>query len=213
MSQRSYRQICGVAQALDLVGERWTLLVLRELLLGPKRFGALREALPGLGPNLLSARLQALTDAGIVERVELPPPARVPAYALTPRGEALRPVVEALAVWGFELLAPARQLEQGWPARASWYAFTLAAAAAQRGTLRDEPRLVVNFDIDGDKFVIRTDGKRAHVRHGAAEHADAELHCDLTNFDALIHGQRTADDPAVAALLQDLSPARQPTSA
>src|SRR6478752_477301 len=104
MSRRSYSQVCGVARALDLLGERWTLLIVRELLLGPKRFGALEEALPGIGPNLLSARLASLSEAGLIERVELPPPASVSAYALTERGEGLREPVEAMAVWGFGLV-------------------------------------------------------------------------------------------------------------
>ncbi len=72
---RNYGQVCGVARSLDLLGERWTLLVIRELLLGPKRFGALEDALPGIGPNLLSARLSTLIDEGLVERSMLGPPA------------------------------------------------------------------------------------------------------------------------------------------
>ena len=83
MSKRTYGQVCGVARTLDVLGERWTLLIVRELLLGPKRFGALEAALPGIGPNLLSARLAALAEAEIVERAELPAPASVSAYALT----------------------------------------------------------------------------------------------------------------------------------
>ena len=122
MSRRTYGQVCGVARTLDVLGERWTLLIVRELLLGPKRFGALEAALPGIGPNLLSARLAALAEAGIVERAELPAPASVSAYALTQRGEGLREVVEAMAVWGFDLIEPERQIAAGiWPAARCWH--------------------------------------------------------------------------------------------
>jgi DNA-binding HxlR family transcriptional regulator len=118
MATRSYNQICGLAQSLDLLGERWTLLIVRELLLGPKRFGALRDALPGINANLLSARLRSLTEAGIVEAVELPPPAEgVSAYALTERGEGLREPLMGLALWGMDLLEPAEQNRQGWASR------------------------------------------------------------------------------------------------
>ena len=84
MTQRSYKQICGLAQGLDLIGERWTLLIIRELLLGPKRFGTLKDALPGISANLLSARLHSLADAGVVRSVSLPAPSSgISAYELT----------------------------------------------------------------------------------------------------------------------------------
>ena len=139
MSARSYGQVCGVARSLDLLGERWTMLVIRELLLGPKRFGALAGALPGIGPNLLSARLATLREAGLVERVDLPPPAAVSAYALTERGEGLREPVESLAIWGLDLLEPDRQLADGDLARGSWLASSLAAQSP-RGAARSSAR-------------------------------------------------------------------------
>lgn len=202
MSTRSYRQTCGVACALDLLGERWTLLVVRELLLGPKRFGALAAALPGMSSNLLSARLQALAGAGLAEQVRLPPPADNVAYALTERGEDLRPAVEALARWGFVLLEPEAQHDEGWLGRGSWLAFTLAAA------VDDEPeeRLTADFDVDGDRFTIRLDDGRARVRHGVSDAPDGSLTCTLPGFFVLACGLERSDDPALDRLFGVLAP-------
>ena len=154
MSHRSYKQVCGLAQGLDLIGERWTLLVIRELLFGPKRFGALKDALPGISANLLSARLRSLTDAGLIESISLPAPADgISAYALTERGEGLREPVASLSLWGMELLEPENQLEAGYVARASLYAGTRMAAAQREGALDGLPHLVLDCEIDGEQFL------------------------------------------------------------
>jgi DNA-binding HxlR family transcriptional regulator len=97
---RTYGDRCGVARALDLVGERWALLVVRELLLGPKRFTDLRAGLPHVGPDILAQRLRELEDAGLVRRRTLAPPAASKVYELTERGGELEPVVLALGRWG-----------------------------------------------------------------------------------------------------------------
>src|SRR3954453_16256912 len=97
---RTYDDACGIARALDVVGERWALLVVRELVLGPKRFGQLHRGLPGMSPNVLSQRLRELEDAGVVEKHELDPPASVVVYGLTDRGRELEPVLHALGRWG-----------------------------------------------------------------------------------------------------------------
>src|SRR5918911_5133129 len=90
---RSYRQHCAVARGLDLVGERWTLLIVRDLLLGPKRYTDLLEGLPGIGTNLLALRLREMEQAALVERAVLPPPAGSSVYQLTEAGRALEPVM------------------------------------------------------------------------------------------------------------------------
>jgi DNA-binding HxlR family transcriptional regulator len=97
--QRGYRQACGIARGLDIVGERWSLLVVRELLLGPKRFTDLQQALPAASPNALSDRLRELTDAGVTHRRQLPPPGNVRVYELTEWGRGLEPIVVALGAW------------------------------------------------------------------------------------------------------------------
>ena len=103
---RSYGHHCSIARALDLVGERWTLLVVRELLLqGPCRFTDLRNGLPGIASNLLSGRLKDLEEAGLISREEAPPPIATTLYALTPNGRALEPVLESLGIWGMQFMA------------------------------------------------------------------------------------------------------------
>jgi len=100
VERRTYGDSCGIARGLDLVGDRWALLVIRELLLGPKRFTDLRAGLPNLGPDVLSQRLRDLETAGIVRRRKLPPPAGSRVYELTEWGTGLEPVLVALGRWG-----------------------------------------------------------------------------------------------------------------
>jgi DNA-binding HxlR family transcriptional regulator len=98
--KRSYHDGCGLAHALDLIGERWALLVVRELLLGPKRFTDLRDGLPGASPNVLSLRLRELAGIGVLRRRRLYPPMSASVYELTPRGLELEPVLRELGIWG-----------------------------------------------------------------------------------------------------------------
>src|ERR687885_2177716 len=99
-SMRTYRDGCAAAHAFDLVGERWALLVVRELLLGPKRFTDLRAGLPNASPNVLAQRLRGLEAVGVVRRRKLPPPAASRIYELTAWGRDLEPVIIALGKWG-----------------------------------------------------------------------------------------------------------------
>lgn len=103
-TRRSYTQFCPAARALDLIGERWTLLIVRDLLTGPRRWSDLRGSLPRLGSNLLAERLRALEEAGLVARRELPPPAARTLYELTDRGRELDAVVLSLARFGLPYL-------------------------------------------------------------------------------------------------------------
>jgi DNA-binding HxlR family transcriptional regulator len=100
MSKRSYHQFCPLAYSLDVVGERWTLLIVRELLFGPRRYTDLINGLPGIGTNLLARRLKDLEQAGVISQRALPPPASSTVYELTARGRGLQPVIAALADWG-----------------------------------------------------------------------------------------------------------------
>jgi DNA-binding HxlR family transcriptional regulator len=115
--RRSYEQHCGLARALDLVGERWTLLIVRDLLLGPRRYGDLLGSLDGITTNLLAKRLQEMAKLGLLEKRRLPPPASSDVYALTEAGRALEPAVMELARWGGRLLEHPRQSDKrdiGW---------------------------------------------------------------------------------------------------
>jgi DNA-binding HxlR family transcriptional regulator len=102
--RRSYEQFCPLARALDVLGERWTLLLVRELLAGPQRFSDLRAHLPGIGPALLTQRLRDLEAAGLVQRAELPPPAARTVYELTERGRSLEAVIYEFARFGLPYL-------------------------------------------------------------------------------------------------------------
>lgn len=184
MAVRTYRQHCGLAAALDLLGERWTMLVLRELSLGPKRFRDLDERLPGIGTNLLTARLRALEDAGVVHRTELPLPAGVRVYALTERGRRLEPILDELAVWGFDLLpdTPGDAV-----ARGSWIALSMRAAAG--GGPRPVADGVLALVVADEPFVLAVRGGHLHVRHGTPDApADAHAETDVPTFYELAAG-------------------------
>jgi DNA-binding HxlR family transcriptional regulator len=98
--RRNYRQFCGLARALDRIGERWTLLIVRNLLLGPKRYSDLIEELPGITTNLLASRLREMESTGLVVKRKAPPPVRAVVYELGPAGRALEPAIMELARWG-----------------------------------------------------------------------------------------------------------------
>jgi DNA-binding HxlR family transcriptional regulator/putative sterol carrier protein len=112
-TKRSYGDACRFAYALDLVGERWALLIVRELLLGPKRFTDLRHGLPNASPNILSERLRELEQGAIVHRRKLPPPAAVQVYELTEWGKELEPIVTQLGAWGARSPVPPEHREIG----------------------------------------------------------------------------------------------------
>jgi DNA-binding HxlR family transcriptional regulator len=147
MSARTYGQNCGVARALDVLGERWTLLVVRELFLRPRRYRDLLDALGGIGANLLAARLKALAAQGIVCRTTLAPPAGVAAYELTPEGEALEPVVSAMALRGYGPI-PREDNEDHF--RASWVASSMRAAMAAEGGAAPDGRYA--FEVEHERF-------------------------------------------------------------
>ncbi len=118
MPRRSYDQYCAVARALDAVGERWSLLIVRELLHGPRRYTDLHADLPGVSTDILASRLKQLEGEELVERRRLERPANATVYQLTPRGAELRPVVEALAHWGLDALGDPRPTDA---VRTHWF--------------------------------------------------------------------------------------------
>jgi len=193
MSRRSYAQYCGLAKALDVVGERWTLLVVRELMLGPQRFTELLDGLPGIGRNLLAARLRHLEAAGIVSRGRLPPPAASQVYELTADGRALGPALAALGRWGIERLGE-RRPEQTF--RPGWGMFPLSYMAdrdAARGV-----REVYEFRVGEDVFHLRVDDGTVEPRTGGADSPDLVVTMDAETLADLFSGTISADD-AIAA--------------
>lgn len=198
-SRRTYGQPCPVAAALDVVGERWTLLIVRDLMFGALRFSDLRDGLVGLAPNLLSERLKMLVAAGIVERVELPPPAARTVYALSPRGRELGPVVHGLARFGLDdwadpdsspppprlvrgallaMMEPHRLGAPGWTARVVLPDAEVGLAVAPRSSGRSGlDRLRLDERPLGDRVVDATIettlGTLLALRRSTVDHATA----------------------------------------
>ena len=163
--RKSYDQYCPVAHALDLVGERWSLLVVRELMRGPKRYTDLADHLPGIGTNILAARLRDLETYGIVTKRRLPPPAASRVYELTEYGRALETVLRELALWGARSLGPPAgdELFPGWLESAVG---TVLAPIAPSG--RFEFRV-------GDEIASLVDGE---ARAGSIEEPDVVVEGD-----------------------------------
>jgi len=186
-SKRSYGQFCGVSRALDVVGERWTLLVVRELIMGPRRYKDLADTLSGIGTNLLAARLRDLEAQGLIGRRKLPPPAGSTVYELTAFGRELEPIVFALGRWGRKLLAPelGDQIFNG-----RWLLFALKAnfIAAQARGVREIYELRI-----GDEATVHAEVRDGNleVREGPAEEPDLVVDAPLEVLLALTRGETT----------------------
>jgi DNA-binding HxlR family transcriptional regulator len=169
---RSYSQYCALARALDLVGDRWTMLILRELILrGPSRYTDLRDGLPGIATNLLADRLRALEQEGLVEREDAPPPVAATLFRLTPRGQELEEPLQALARWGVPLMAEGPAPRDAF--RGHWMTFPaeLFLRRAQAG----EVPVRVELRADGEALVVESQAGELHTRPAGGEQADAVL--------------------------------------
>lgn len=175
---RSYSQFCPAARALDVVGERWTLLIVRDLLLGPKRYTDLQNGLAGIGPNVLTERLRTLEEAGVVRRRRLPPPAASTVYELTEAGTALSPIVEQLFHWGLRFAgAPAR----GDALRASWW-LPAVRAAAEPGSISDEWDDAYEMRVGEEVLTVRVRDGAVETHEGPAQEPDLVLRTDPRTF-------------------------------
>src|SRR5918992_2048925 len=169
---RTYCDGCAAAHALDLVGERWALLVVRELLLGPKRFTDLRAGLPRVSPNVLAQRLRDLEEAEVVRRRRLPPPAASRVYELTEWGEELEPVVIALGRWGARSPSRPRDAELGVDSLILSFRTMFDARGAGGLEARYELRL------GEDVFRAEVADGRFEIERGSAERPDAIIEAD-----------------------------------
>jgi DNA-binding HxlR family transcriptional regulator len=187
-AKRTYGDRCGVARALDLVGERWALLVVRELLLGPKRFTDLRAGLPHVSPDVLAQRLRELEEAGIVRRGKLPPPAASRIYELTERGRALEPVILELGRFGSVAPLPPGEAEMGVDA----LAIALKSLFAPSAT--DGLPATYELRLGEDRFRIELAGGRLDIARGSADAPDATIESDAgTVATVLWHGRELAE--------------------
>lgn len=194
---RRYGQFCGLARALDVIGDRWTLLMVRELLLGPRRFGELRDGLCGVATNLLSQRLRHLEAEGLIER-RLSEPGEGTRYALTPRGEELRAVIDALVRWSAPLMASGRGDDAFRP---DWLAVALPALVREGPPSPVRVRLetadaVLAIDVGRDGACV---GSERDVAASATLRASPELVLGLASgaldvSDVLAAGGQVAGD-------------------
>jgi DNA-binding HxlR family transcriptional regulator len=167
--KRSYGDPCGIARALDVVGERWALLVVRELVLGPQRFTDLRGHLPGIATDVLSQRLRQLEQAGVLRPVALPAPASGRAYELTERGRDLEPVLHALGRWG------SQEGFEGVTHDMSVDAFAVALSTVFEAGRADGLDLTLALVVDGDPLVAEVHDRTLELRRGQADRPDVRL--------------------------------------
>lgn len=174
-TSRSYGDACATARALDVVGERWALLVVRELLLGPQRFSDVRRALPGASSNLVTDRLRELEGRGVVTRRTLPPPAGSTVYELTGWGRELEPIVLALGAWAARVPLPRDA--------------SLSATSVLlflRGSARPRRIACYRVELDSRVWTVRTEPGRLTVEPGEPAGPDAVVRTDPRTLNALL---------------------------
>ena len=195
-SRRRYDDACGTAHALDLIGERWALLVMRELMLGPKRFSDLRADLPGISANVLTQRLEGLEAAGLLVRRRLPPPASAQVYELTPWGYEAEPIIQNLGRWA---------------ARSPQHDPTLPISAVSImlsfRTMFDAERAKglnasIGFRLGHESFLGRIEGGRLEIERGDAEGADVIFTVTAPALAAAVYGGQPLDALSAAGALQ-----------
>lgn len=205
--RRHYGQFCGLAAAMDVVGERWTLLIVRELLLGPARFNEIQESLPGIAPTLLSDRLRNLERLGVLAREPVPGDARGKLYRLTERGAELRAPLLQLSRWGLAYLTEQDAVEG--VASSSW-AF-LAAQAMIYGRPVPQVSETYEFRVGDSRFHIRVLDGAAEALTGEAEDPAVVVTTDartfvrigaelLAPFEAVVTGKVTIEGDPDAVL-------------
>jgi len=206
---RSYGQYCSVAKALDVIGDRWSLLIIRELLLqGPCRYTDLRNGLPGIATNLLSDRLRELEAAGLIRREEAAPPVATTLFHLTEGGAGLERTLDALGAWGIRYMA---QPADGDEFRSHWFAFPIALFLHDSDP--DGPPLSIELRPGGRPAVVEISGGEVATRLGGAQAPDLVLDgpprlilgllsAQLTPAEARNLGLTITGDPAILRRLQ-----------
>ncbi|WP_153543949.1 winged helix-turn-helix transcriptional regulator [Streptomyces sp. RB17] len=178
--RRSYDQYCSAARALDLVGDRWTLLIVRELLAGPRRYTDLHADLPGVSTDVLASRLKDMERDGLTTRRKLPPPGAAYVYELTGRGQQLLPVLQTLGRWGEAELGERRPTDA---VRAHWFALPLLRALEGEG--------LVEVRLDEGDFHLRLGAQEGPVYGDgpAPDEPDARLTMDAATCEAVARGE------------------------
>jgi DNA-binding HxlR family transcriptional regulator len=168
---RSYQQYCSVAKALDVVGDRWVLLIIRELTVaGPSRYTDLMKGLPGIATNLLADRLRDMEESGLIRREEAPPPIATTLFQLTDRGLALKPVLEELGRWGAPLMGVPTE---GNVFRSHWLVFPFELHMVDRAP--KESPVTIEVRTGDEPMLIEAKHGKVRSRPGAAAHPDAVI--------------------------------------
>jgi DNA-binding HxlR family transcriptional regulator/putative sterol carrier protein len=198
MTTRRYNQYCPLAYALDLVGERWTLLIIRELLAGPRRFTDLLAGLPGISTNLLADRLRSLEQQGLLSRRILPPPAGSTVYALTASGQALETVVLEFGRWGSRLLPPSLE----GVALPSVGSCALGIKAFFRPEQAQGLNETYELHIGPEVLQVQITAGELHVQQGEALKADVVFHTDMPSYLGVFSGQIKPDEAVSRGLIR-----------
>jgi DNA-binding HxlR family transcriptional regulator/putative sterol carrier protein len=189
-TKRSYGDGCGIARALDLVGERWGLLVVRELVLGPKRFTDLHAGMPGVSPNVLAQRLRDLEGAGVLRRRRLGPPVGARVYELTEWGQELEPLLLRLGRWGGRSPEPTADPYRSADSLMLWQRSRFAPEAGRGLTA------LYGMRIGDDDFAVRVADGTLTVERGVPERPDATLAGDLATLTDVLKGRRPVAEAA-----------------
>jgi DNA-binding HxlR family transcriptional regulator len=185
-SRRTYAEYCAIARSLDLLGQRWTLLVVRDLFLGPQRYTDLQAGLPGIASDILTARLRTLEDEGLVRRRELAPPAPATVYELTDAGRRLGPLIRALGEVGLTLLdtpAPGQPVNPG--------PVVMSLNLVFRAEEADGVKETYGLELDGHAFTVEVDGGTVTTERGAPASPTATFRTDPRTLVALLRGETT----------------------
>lgn len=200
MKNRTYNQFCGLAYALDVVGERWTLLIIRDLLAGPRRFTDLMDGLPGISTSLLSTRLKELEQAGVVRRRVLPPPAGSAVYELTPLGQALEKSALELGRWGAQFMLASASREG--IALPSSGAIALALKAFFRPEHAQGVDEIFELHLGDEVLQVQVKDGQLQVQQGTPWKADVIFFADMQCFVGLFAGQIKPGEALAAKLIQ-----------
>jgi len=184
---RSYADACGIARALDVVGERWALLLVRELLLGPQRFSDLRRGLPGASSNLVADRLREMRGRGVVDRRRLPPPSASDVYELTEWGRQLEPIVLALGGWGLRVPVPPEPTT-----------LTTTSMLIYLRASIDPGDRTYRVELDDRVWTVRAQDGVVIVEPGAPAHPDGSIRTDPKTLNALLDDPATLHDTVAA---------------
>jgi DNA-binding HxlR family transcriptional regulator/putative sterol carrier protein len=195
VTKRWYDDACGTALALELVGERWALLVVRELMYGPRRFGEIKANLVGISANVLTQRLEGLERAGILVRRRLPPPASVQVYELTPWGLESEPIFQEMGRWATRSPAHDPMLPLS-PASAMMSLRTMIAPE------REDLTLTIAFRFATDVFVARLTREALEIERGEVDAADLVFACDPTTLVRIVYGKWPIAEAEVAGVLR-----------